>query len=517
MNRVILALLLFAGIGRLSAQEANNVIISEICGSGNGVNSLRDFVELYNPTSADIDMSGWTVKYKSATGTVATGSVTVPNGTMIKSHGYFLVGLIGTQAGLVADLEGTFDMSGSTTGGGHIALCMPGTTGPAIWQNQIVVDLIGWGTGNSPEGTAAPSHPSLGGSLERKASSTSTSATMGAGGSDVAKGNGYETNNNAADFVARFASNPQNSNSPTEQPDYLTKFTSNYPNVSSVGGTSFNLNINADRNGKAYFVILPDGASAPTSVQIKNGTDANGTAANIKGTVDLAMANNDYTTAVNGLIANTAYDVYVAAENIHGRIQTSPAKVDAATIGVLPVELLYFTATVLQDRVRLEWTTSKEVNNERFIVERSADAKFYSPIGSVVGGANSLERKIYTIFDRQPVLGRQYYRLRQVDRDGTEKLLADVIADFRITGKQVGIYPNPTLEAFYINLEDRASGPILLEIRDISGKLAHTEKLAPSSAGSVRLIRPSKKLATGQYFVLVKGNGFTEQMKLIVQ
>jgi hypothetical protein len=56
----------------------------------------------------------------------------------------------------------------------------------------------------------------VGGSLERKALSTSTSATMAVGGTDANRGNGYDSDNNSTDFVTRAARQPQNSSSPTE-------------------------------------------------------------------------------------------------------------------------------------------------------------------------------------------------------------------------------------------------------------------------------------------------------------
>lgn len=82
----------------------------------------------------------------------------------------------------------------------------------------MAVDKVAWGSGNSPEGTAAPNHPAVGGSLERKALSTSTSATMAAGGADASFGNGWDSNNNSADFVTRAIRQPQNAQSPIEQP-----------------------------------------------------------------------------------------------------------------------------------------------------------------------------------------------------------------------------------------------------------------------------------------------------------
>jgi hypothetical protein len=154
------------------------------------------------------------VQYKSATGTTYSATVTIPAGRVIKARGYFLLAGAnysgtGSQA---ADLSYTFDASASTTAGGHVRI------GPGLTTSttDVAVDKLAWGTGNSPEGTAAPAHPAVGGSLERKALSSSTSATMAINGAHATFGNGTDTDNNSQDFVTRAARQPQSSLSPIE-------------------------------------------------------------------------------------------------------------------------------------------------------------------------------------------------------------------------------------------------------------------------------------------------------------
>ncbi|MCP3164511.1 lamin tail domain-containing protein [Myxococcus qinghaiensis] len=209
-----------ASYGTVTVDEvipvSDHVVISEV--SGRGVTSQTDeFVELHNPTNQAVDLSGWMLQYKSATGTTYSGTFVIPAGKVIPAHGYFLLahtGYTGTGA-LAADaMWSGFDMSASTTAGGHVRIGRDLTT-----SSPIEVDKLGWGTANTPEGTTGgPSHPAAGGSIERKALPTSTQATMAEGGSDASRGNGSDTNNNAADFVIRAARQPQNSASGTELP-----------------------------------------------------------------------------------------------------------------------------------------------------------------------------------------------------------------------------------------------------------------------------------------------------------
>jgi hypothetical protein len=138
-------------------------------------------------------------------------------GSKIPAHGYFLVtatGYVGTVAGNASN--GT-SMS-MAAAAGHLRLGLPGITSAAT--DPLAVDWVGYGSaavgaeGNAPVTTSVPAA----GSFERKALSTSDASTMVSGGADELKGNGYDSDNNASDFVARPTRNPQNASSTTEKP-----------------------------------------------------------------------------------------------------------------------------------------------------------------------------------------------------------------------------------------------------------------------------------------------------------
>ena len=92
-----------------------NVIITEVYGGGGnaGAPFKNDFIELYNTTNANIDLSGWSVQYYSATGTTAN-VIAIPDGKIIPAKGYFLISSAGGDNGVdlpVPDASGTVNMS----------------------------------------------------------------------------------------------------------------------------------------------------------------------------------------------------------------------------------------------------------------------------------------------------------------------------------------------------------------------------------------------------------------------
>ncbi|WP_254614758.1 lamin tail domain-containing protein [Myxococcus sp. CA056] len=192
---------------------ADHVVISEAAPAGAG-NANDEFIELFNPTATAVDLSGWKVQYKSVAGDRYL-SATLPAGATIQPRGFYLVVHPQYSGAVSGDASwGTaFSMSASANGGGSLRI---GTSALGLEVNDpATVDAFAYRAGNAPEGTAFPTIPAAAGSFERKASISSTAATM-ENGSDATAGNGYDSQDNASDFILRTTRQPQNSSSATE-------------------------------------------------------------------------------------------------------------------------------------------------------------------------------------------------------------------------------------------------------------------------------------------------------------
>ncbi|MFL6245990.1 MAG: DNA/RNA non-specific endonuclease [Thermoanaerobaculia bacterium] len=165
----------------------DHIVISQIYGGGGNTGAAfqNDFIELYNPTTAAVDLGGWTVQYASATGTGLWQPQ--PLGGVMQPGEYYLISLAtnGTTGSVLpaANVSGTLNMSGTN---GKVALVRNGDAleGCPI-GNEFLVDLVGYGsTANCREGaTNAP---------------TASNAT-----SLFRKNGGFtDTNVNGSDFVS---------------------------------------------------------------------------------------------------------------------------------------------------------------------------------------------------------------------------------------------------------------------------------------------------------------------------
>lgn len=199
----ILLITLFTGAmwGLVSPVGAtNHLVISEVKVAGDVARD--EFIELYNPTLAPVDLTGWRLTKKISSGT-ETNLVTNMTG-VVPAHGFFLIthpdnNLIG------ADLYYSVT-SNSITDNNTILLYSD--------AGLSLVDKVGMGAAIDFE-TAVGPHPEVGQSIERKAQSSSTSTSMSTG-SDELMGNGYDTDVNAQDFVVKLIPEPQNTQTPTE-------------------------------------------------------------------------------------------------------------------------------------------------------------------------------------------------------------------------------------------------------------------------------------------------------------
>ena len=111
----------------------------------------------------------------------------------------------------------------------------------------------------------------------------------------------------------------------------------------------------------------------------------------------------------------------------------------------LPVELLSFEAEPINnEHIAIRWETATETNNSHFMIERSKDAIDWNDWKMVDGAGNSNSIVRYEEVDFYPYAGNTYYRLKQVDFDGTETYYDPVTALIENTGGIISLYPNPS-------------------------------------------------------------------------
>jgi len=213
----------------------------------------------------------------------------------------------------------------------------------------------------------------------------------------------------------------------------------------------------------------------------------------------------DVTTPVAATINNGDIITSTAFLAAYG---TSEAGVNlTSTFTVLPVELTTFTATATGADAKLRWTTASEKNNDHFTVERSLDGTRFTAIGTAQGHGSSTQAHTYGFTDTNignKATGPVYYRLQQVDTDGTTSTSPVRVLRFATALRQAQLllYPNPATEHATLDLT-ALDGTYQVTVVDMSGRTISSG----TGAGGNKYPLDLQRLPQGTYVVLVRGAG----------
>lgn len=177
----------------------------------------------------------------------------------------------------------------------------------------------------------------------------------------------------------------------------------------------------------------------------------------------------------------------------------------------LPVKLLSFTVKKTSDSdVELKWITASEKNSSHFIVERSIDAETFKNIAHMKAAGNSHSKTSYATNDQrsnnEPVI---YYRLRQVDMDGTETLSPMISVSFK-EKEEISMYPNPS--SGWVYFSHTSSHISECSVFDLNGREMKQFILQQNGLTMI----DCSHLEAGLYFVKVSNEAETKTMRLFI-
>ena len=175
--------------------------------------------------------------------------------------------------------------------------------------------------------------------------------------------------------------------------------------------------------------------------------------------------------------------------------------------GLVPVNLTTFTGVKEGSRNILNWSTANETNNKAFELQRSSNGEKFSSIATINSKAengNSTSILYYYYNDEKPLAGTNYYRLRQIDKDGRDSYSAIVaLKSISITKAEITrVYPNPVSEQLNVVVNTPNSEKINIRITDLVGKTI-AEKMLQSNQGDNNIQFNTSNLSRGTYLIKI--------------
>lgn len=263
-----------------------------------------------------------------------------------------------------------------------------------------------------------------------------------------------------------------------------------YLNITTTGGTGYIYNMTLN-----YDLALLGNVLSQTDLRV---------ARNATGTwsVDNTSTVNTVSRTVTTGSPFNAFGAFTATD------ATSP----------LPVQLVSFEGRALANDAVLNWSTASELNSDLFEIERSADAVNFEYTGSVTARGNSNVRIDYTYTDAdalatQPVM---YYRLKQIDKDGTFTYSKTVqVSKLATNTSSVTVYPNPFEGNLNIAIQSTVSGIAHAALVDLQGRTVMSFDWNIHEGLNVIPVEATKQIQKGVYFVRIELNGEVNTHKVV--
>ncbi|MFK7808814.1 MAG: cytochrome c peroxidase [Saprospiraceae bacterium] len=176
----------------------------------------------------------------------------------------------------------------------------------------------------------------------------------------------------------------------------------------------------------------------------------------------------------------------------------------------LPIELLSFTARLIDnEEVLLHWSTSFELNTEKYVIQKSKDGRSFENIGEVRAAGESRIVEEYSFIDKTPLNGQSYYRFEQLDFDG-RITYSPIVHILNEEIKEINVYPNPLIEGSNLFVESESELPVQIELYTGQGELILSELLSDN-------VLNLSRLNSGIYFYKIYNREVSTRGRLSIQ
>lgn len=184
----------------------------------------------------------------------------------------------------------------------------------------------------------------------------------------------------------------------------------------------------------------------------------------------------------------------------------------------VPVEFSTFTASVSNNNVVLQWETASETNNYGFEVQRKSLNSEFEVLGFISGSGTTTESRTYFFTDSKLISGEYYYRLKQLDFDGSFNYSDEVAVEIEAPAVYAleQNYPNPFNPTTNINFSLAEASVVKMAVYNLLGQKVSVILDEYRDAGSHSITFDASVLPSGTYFYTIETPQFRQTKKMIL-
>ena len=416
----------------------------------------------------------------------------------------FLTGVIGSTAGpiRISPLLGNDADAGQTTTLLYTLTSLPAANTGILYLDAAGTTPAATGVGYTatqianlyfnPRGTINPTDPTYVGNVTFGYTTTDTPGLISA----------------PAIYTIAVGKDERSAATSTTPKGRATPYQNNDPIVNIIDVNTVNYNTDGSL---PFGRFLADRTNNPTPTNngIANVVQTGGTLA--PGLALDAASGQIYVLDRTKLVAGS-YSITVTTIDANGGTNTLTIPYSIGT-NPLPVELTAFAATAKNLDALLTWSTASEKSNDHFDVERSLNGTDFVKIAEVKGQGTSTSATDYARTDvgiGAKANGLVYYRLKQVDTDGTGTYSPVRTVRFGQVVPAIALFPNPAITATSLDLTALPTGSYQVSVLDAAGRTVLNTTL---DAGLTHVLQLNT-IASGTYVVLVHGTNAGQVVNL---
>ena len=188
----------------------------------------------------------------------------------------------------------------------------------------------------------------------------------------------------------------------------------------------------------------------------------------------------------------------------------------------LPIQMASFTASVVRDNdVEVAWKTVSETNNYGFEIHRKrGETGDWTKIDFIEGHGTTLAPQLYSYVDRSVSFGKYFYRIKQIDLDGTSETFPEMAVTVGVGVDKFVLaqnYPNPFNPSTLIEFVVPVSGHTTMKVYNVLGQVVATLYEGNAESGKINVARfDASNLPSGLYFYTLRSAGKLETKRMLL-